>query len=82
MGGELFFFLNLSLLVTHELDAIQRHEWRIFPLTVGMAEGAGYAVFTAAHIPLFLLLFWGLSSSEAVRAPLMSGPTSASSTTM
>lgn len=73
MGGELLFFLGLSLLVTHELDAIRRHEWRIFPLTAGMPERAGYSIFTAAHIPLFLLLFWGLSSSEAVRAPLMSG---------
>jgi hypothetical protein len=74
MGDELVFFLGLSFLVTHELDAIQRHEWRMFPLTAPLPERTGYRVFTAAHLPLFLLLFWGLSSpDDAVRVPLMNG---------
>jgi len=27
----MFFFLAWSLVLTHEMDAIRRHEWNIFP---------------------------------------------------
>ena len=60
MVSDLFFFLGLSLLLAHELDAIRCHEWRVLPLTAFLPDSIGYVVFTAAHIPLYMLLFWVL----------------------
>lgn len=54
--AQLIFYMNLAWLMTHELDAIQHHEWRILPLTSWMNEGWGYRIFVVAHIPLFAVL--------------------------
>jgi hypothetical protein len=54
--AQLIFFINLAWIMTHELDAIQHHEWRILPLTSWMSEVWGYRVFIVAHIPLFVML--------------------------
>ncbi len=68
MTADLLFYLGLSLLFVHELDAIQRHEWRIFPLLSRMKEETAYPVFVLAHVPLFMLAFWLISSpSPGVR---------------
>jgi len=50
--AQFIFFINLAWLMTHELDAIQHHEWRILPLTSWMNEEWGYRIFVMAHIPL------------------------------
>lgn len=63
-----FFFLALSFILVHEMDAIQCHEWRIFPLTARLNDQQGYLVFTAAHVPLYGLLFWQLFAQEASAA--------------
>lgn len=65
MSLDLLFFLGLSLLLTHEMDAIRRREWRIFPLTARLGDRAGYLVFTAAHVPLYVLLLWALGPADA-----------------
>lgn len=57
---QLFFFAVLSLLLTHELDAVRQREWRIFPGLALLDDEAGYLAFTALHVPLFLALLWGL----------------------
>ncbi|MFD2569233.1 DUF6713 family protein [Spirosoma soli] len=31
MPDEIFFYLGLAFLTTHELDAVRCREWRIFP---------------------------------------------------
>lgn len=63
MSGDVVFLLGLSLLLTHELDAIRRHEWRVLPPTARLDDRAGYLAFTAAHIPLYLLLLWALGAA-------------------
>lgn len=65
MISDLVFLLGLSLLLTHEMDAIQHHEWRIFPLTARLSDRAGYHVFTGAHVPLYLVLLWALIGADA-----------------
>ncbi len=54
--AQLLFYINLAWIMTHELDAIQHHEWRILPLTSWMTEEWGYRIFVIAHIPLFAVL--------------------------
>ena len=55
---HLLFLLAMSLMFTHELDAVRRHEWRIFPGTNLLSDEAGFVVFVAAHAPLFVLVLW------------------------
>jgi hypothetical protein len=43
---------------THELDAVRRHEWRVFPLTSNLPDNLGFMVFVLAHVPIFALVLW------------------------
>lgn len=74
MSRDFVFFLALSLLLTHEMDAIRCREWRIFPFTARLNDRAGYLAFTAAHVPLYVLLLWALGPADAaVRAGFIIG---------
>jgi len=54
--------LGTGFLITHELDAIANHEWRMLPLLNSMTDANAESVFVLAHVPLFALLL-ALSSS-------------------
>lgn len=56
--GEGLFILTLALFFTHELDAIARHEWRMFPLIRRLDDTSGYVVFLLSHVPIFALILW------------------------
>ncbi len=58
MINDMLFYLGMALLFTHELDAIQRHEWRIFPVIRKLNDEIAYYWFAILHIPLFFLLLW------------------------
>ena len=53
---DMLFYLGVAFLLTHELDAIQRHEWRIFPIIRKLKDEIAYYWFTILHVPLFVLL--------------------------
>lgn len=57
------FILGLSLLFTHELDAILNYEWRLLPLINLFLDETGARVFVVAHIPLFAVVL-GLITSR------------------
>lgn len=65
MSGNLFFWIGFSALLVHEMDAVRLREWRILPVLSRLNDQRGFAVFTLAHIPLYVLLFLGLSSEIA-----------------
>lgn len=64
MIDHLFFYLGLSLLLVHEMDAVRCKEWRIFPGLSLLNDKMGYLVFTIAHIPLFFWLVVSLSDGS------------------
>jgi hypothetical protein len=64
MNGDLIYWSMVAAFVTHELDAVKRHEWRVLPLTRWMPEHIGEHVFIWAHAPLLFLVFW-LSGASA-----------------
>ena len=66
MAEHNFFYLGLSLMMLHEMDAIRCKEWRIFPGLSLLSDQVGHIVFLFAHIPLFYLMFWKLSDSEHI----------------
>ena len=49
-------WLVISLLLTHELDAVRRHEWRILPLTSFLPDKTAGQLFIWAHVPLILVV--------------------------
>ena len=63
MTEHFFFYIALSLITVHELDAIRCREWRIFPGLSALPDRVGHIVFVFAHIPLFFLLYGQLASS-------------------
>lgn len=54
----LFYILAVAFMFTHELDAIRRHEWRVFPLAGRLSDETGFLVFVLLHVPLFALIIW------------------------
>lgn len=63
MTDFIFFYLGLTFILMHEMDAIRCKEWRILPITSFLNDKRGFEVFMLIHIPLFYLLFYGLFSS-------------------
>ena len=56
---DLIFLTGLSFLVIgHELDAIQNHEWRFFFAKIPISDQAAYQIFTALHVPLAVWIIW------------------------
>jgi hypothetical protein len=60
---DLLFWLNLALLLAHELDAVRRQEWRMFAFLNRLDDERAHHLFVLAHVPLFILIFWFLSRS-------------------
>jgi hypothetical protein len=73
MIEHIWFFVGLAFILTHEMDAVLRHEWRIFPLTMMLDDAWGYRVFTAMHVPLYVWIFWGIWSGDDLNSSFIRG---------
>jgi hypothetical protein len=62
---NIFFYLGLATLLTHEMDAMLNHEWRVLPLTSGFPEEIGMLVFLYAHIPLYAGIIAMIASKKS-----------------
>lgn len=72
--STLLFYLMLSFLFTHELDAIKRHEWRVMPAISSLSEKVGEQLFIWLHIPLFVVILWfGTSNPNSAFSQCLSG---------
>ena len=60
---HLYFYLGLTFLFVHEMDAVRCKEWKIFPGLSQLSNKLGFRLFIGAHIPLFFILFWGLTGT-------------------
>ena len=71
----LFFYIGLSFLFTHEMDAVRLKEWKIFPILSKLEEQTAYYIFTGIHVPLFILIFWGLcgNNQDEINRSLIAG---------
>ena len=65
-AANLIFFFLLALLMVHELDAIHRHEWRMFIILNKMDDEKAFQVFLILHIPLLMAIFWLLTHSSTM----------------
>lgn len=73
MSENLPFFVALGFILTHELDAMRCHEWRVFPGLSLLREQHGSVVFTALHVPLFALLFLALLPGGSINQQFVLG---------
>ncbi|MEQ9012758.1 DUF6713 family protein [Algiphilus sp.] len=65
---DLVCYTGFSLILCHELDAVLHAEWRVLPVTSFLPESVAYPVFVLMHVPMFVLLFFGIAAtSERVR---------------
>lgn len=64
MTDHIYFYLGLSFILIHEMDAIRCKEWRIFPGLSLLNDKLGYKVFMISHIPLYFFLFRGLIGQQ------------------
>ncbi len=55
---DLAFYLGFAALLTHELDAVARAEWKILPLLSSLPDDVAFPLFVVLHVPLFALLLW------------------------
>jgi len=51
--SNIIFLTGFSLLLTHELDAMIRSEWRLLPFIKNMPDETGMNIFILGHIPIF-----------------------------
>ena len=58
------FYLGISLLFTHELDAISNHEWRVLPGLSAVSEAMGEMAFLVVHVPLFAVVIGFIASLD------------------
>jgi hypothetical protein len=60
--ATIVFFINIAWMMVHELDAIDRHEWRIFqtfvPLYDRLDDVNAYRFFAVLHVPLLAWILW------------------------
>ncbi|MEM7029064.1 MAG: DUF6713 family protein [Chloroflexota bacterium] len=64
MFMELLFITNIAFLVIgHELDAIDKKEWRFFFAWSSLDDRVAYQLFNALHLPLFVIIIWYRQSS-------------------
>jgi hypothetical protein len=66
MTAHFFFYLGLSLMTLHEMDAIRCKEWQILPGLSMLSDKMGHLVFLFAHIPLFYFVFWKLAYGQPI----------------
>ena len=67
MTLDIFYYLTVGLFLTHELDAVNRREWRILPGLRVLPERLGEQLFIWLHVPVIALLLIG-GDGERVNA--------------
>ncbi len=52
------YYLGVSLLFTHELDAVLHSEWKLLFVLRSLDGDVASSAFIVLHLPLFVLFFW------------------------
>lgn len=58
MNVDMVFYLNVALFLTHEIDAVDKHEWRLLPVISRLPDRTGFTWFVILHVPLFVPIIW------------------------
>jgi len=55
---KILFWINISLFILHEMDAVKTREWKMMIFMNRLDDDTGHIVFTTLHLPLFVILFY------------------------
>jgi len=55
---KLLFWINISLFILHEMDAVKTCEWKMMIFMKRLSNDTGHFVFTALHLPIFMIIFY------------------------
>jgi TctA family transporter len=58
MIEKILLFINLSLLILHEMDAVHCKEWKLFVFLKNLSDSKGRIIFSILHLPFFLIIFF------------------------
>ena len=62
---DLVFILGVSALMAHELDAVDKREWRLLFVLRRMSDDRAHKWFVSLHVPLFVGAFVLVAASES-----------------
>ncbi len=54
---KVLLWINISLFILHEMDAVKTREWKMMILINKMNDNIAHVVFTSLHFVLFMTLF-------------------------
>ena len=60
------FYTGLGALLTHELDAVAKGEWRVLPGLNALSDDVGMLVFIVLHVPIFALVVALVASERRI----------------
>ncbi|MBN2080270.1 MAG: hypothetical protein JW838_14970 [Spirochaetes bacterium] len=67
------YLLNLVFLILHEIDGAYWKEWRFFgDFGRSLSDATGLAVYLWAHVPIFIILLYGLVSLDSLPGRILS----------
>lgn len=55
---KILFWINISLFILHEMDAVKTREWKMMIFMNRLSDDSGHIVFTILHFPLFIIIFF------------------------
>lgn len=55
---DIVYYLGLTALFVHEMDAVMAAEWRLLYVLRTLPEATAYAAFLLLHLPMFFLFLW------------------------
>lgn len=55
---DVLFYLAFAALVTHELDAVHKREWRLLFILRALPDESARRAFILLHVPLVAVLLW------------------------
>jgi hypothetical protein len=76
--AQVMFWLCLSLMMVHELDATWHKEWRLLPGLSSLPDRWGRIVFVLAHIPIFWWVLYQVGQDVSVASTMTNTITSPS----
>lgn len=64
--ASLVLYLFGAMFMTHELDAIHKHEWRLLYVLRSMPDEVARRWFIALHVPLFTIILWLFAHANTI----------------
>lgn len=55
---NIVYYLGLTALFVHEMDAVMAAEWRLLYVLRTLPEATAYTAFLLLHLPMFFLFLW------------------------